>query len=130
MIGTQGTLRHVQTYIRNVPILFCPVCRRVIVNPLVESEYEWMADYAFADGALEIDFTDHVTKEKEELFSNCVNTEFDQPLEMMQAQIDNALDLLAFAAQIGDQKWMEQLQQRLTLLSKRQANYRSKHQAN
>lgn len=130
MIGTQGMLRHFQTYIRNVPILFCPVCRRVMVNPLIENEYELLAEYAYADGALEVDFAHHVKKDHETMFANCVHTELDRPQDIMAGQIDSALDLLAFASQIGDLRWMEQLKQRLRILSGRQVKLRRNSVAN
>jgi hypothetical protein len=48
-----------------------------------------------------------------------VNHEDEDPMEIVLNQIDMALDLLAFAKQIGDQEWEEQLKRRLVALNNR-----------
>lgn len=119
MIGTKGTLRHVDTHIHNVPLLFCPVCRRVEVHYLVEGEYEILAEYAHGDGAAEVDFQDYVDKSNDELYENCVNRDTDDPNDVVRNQIDMALDLLSVAKQLRDADWEQQLKKRLTALNER-----------
>lgn len=120
MIGTSGTLKHIRTYIHNVPILFCPVCHRVEVHYLAQNEYEILAEYAHGDGASEVDFGEYVDgKDSRSLYENCVNNESEEPLDVVRNQIDNALDLLAVAGAIGDEQWTAQLKKRLLVLSER-----------
>ncbi|GIP34435.1 hypothetical protein [Paenibacillus sp. J2TS4] len=120
MIGTKGTLKHVRTHIHNVPILFCPVCHRVEVHHLAENEYEILAEYAYSDGASEVDFIEYAEgKNSQEIFENCVNTENEEPIEIVRNQIDMALDLLTVAKQMEDQEWVGQLKKRLQVLSNR-----------
>lgn len=126
MIGTKGTLKHVRTHIHNVPIMFCPVCHRVEIHYLVESEYEILAEYANGDGAAEIDFQDYVEKVHPSLYENCVNNELEDPMEIVMSQIDISLDLLTFAKQIGDEKWAQELKHRLAMLNGRRNKLRQK----
>lgn len=126
MIGTKGTLKHVRTHIHNVPIMFCPVCHRVEIHYLVESEYEILAEYAHGDGATEVDFQDYVEKEHPSLYENCVNNEEENPMEIVDSQIDIALDLLTFAKQIGDAEWEQELKNRLGMLNGRRNKLRQK----
>jgi len=120
MIGTRGTLKHIRTRIQNVPLLFCPVCHRVEVHYLFETEYEILAEYAHGDGATEIDFEDYVDlTHTASLYENCVNEEDEDPLTIVRNQIDMALDLLPVAKSIGDTEWEEQLKTRLHVLGQR-----------
>ncbi|MDQ1911713.1 hypothetical protein RAC89_15020 [Paenibacillus sp. GD4] len=127
MLGTKGTLKHIRTRIHNVPILFCPVCHRVEVHHAVENEYEILAEYAHGDGALEVDFGEYVeAREQSELYENCVNTEEEDPLEVVRSQIDMSLDLMMVAKQIGDAEWEAQLKKRLHILSERKLKLKKK----
>jgi len=127
MIGTKGTLKHIRTQIHNVPLLFCPVCHRVEIHHLVENEYEILAEYAHGDGAGEVDFQDYVeTDEQHKLYENCVNNENEDPMEVVQNQIDMALDLLTVAKQLADEEWQTQLKTRLEVLSRRRDKLRLK----
>ena len=126
MIGTKGTLKHYRTRIHNVPILFCPVCHRVEVHYLVENEYEILAEYAHSDGASEVDFHDYVDESDKALHENCVNHESEEPMQVVQNQIDIALDLLSFAKQIEDEEWERQLKRRLGALSRRKHKLKQK----
>lgn len=127
MIGTKGTLKHIRTYIHNVPILFCPVCHRIEVHHLAENEYEILAEYAHSDGATEVDFIEYVDgKETDELFANCVNHEDEEPMAVTQNQIDMALDLMSVAKSMGDEEWEAQLKKRLLVLSARKSKLQQK----
>lgn len=127
MIGTKGTLKYIRTQIHNVPILFCPVCHRVEVHHLVESEYGILAEYAHGDGASEVDFHEYVdNRSHAELYENCVNHEDEDPMEIVRCQIDMSLDLLIVAKELGDVEWEEQLKKRLNILSKRKAKLNGK----
>ncbi len=119
MIGTKGTLKHFRTHIHNVPIMFCPVCQKVDVHYLAQNEYEILADYAYGDDAIEVDFEDYVEHEDAALAENCVNHENEDPMEVVRSQIDMALDLLSFASQIHDTDWQNVLKKRLFLLNGR-----------
>ncbi|MFD1178509.1 hypothetical protein ACFQ3W_19720 [Paenibacillus puldeungensis] len=121
MLGTKGTLTHFQTQVHNVPLLFCPVCHRVEVHYKVENEYEILAEYAHGDGVSEIDFQDFVMEDDESIFANCVNREDEDPMVIVQSQIDMSLDLLCVAKQIGDEKWEKELKKRLAVMSRRRA---------
>jgi hypothetical protein len=127
MIGTKGTLKHYRTRIHNVPILFCPVCHRIEVHYLVENEYEILAEYAHGDGASEVDFHDYVDESDKDLYENCVNNEEEDPMHIVQSQIDMSLDLLSFAKEISDSEWEQQLKKRLIVLSQRRHKLRLKH---
>jgi hypothetical protein len=127
MLGTKGTLKHIRTQIHNVPLLFCPVCNRVEIHHRATSEYEILAEYAHGDGASEVDFQEYVDSKKEsELFENCVNNETEDPMDVVQSQIDMALDLLIVAKELADAEWEEQLKTRLKTLSSRRSKLRSK----
>lgn len=121
MLGTKGTLTHFQTQVHNVPLLFCPVCHRVEVHYKVENEYEILAEYAHGDGVSEIDFQDFVMEDDDSIFANCVNREDEDPMVIVQSQIDMSLDLLCVAKQIGDEKWEKELKKRLAVMSRRRA---------
>ncbi|WP_435921911.1 hypothetical protein [Paenibacillus sp. DYY-L-2] len=121
MLGTKGTLKHYRTQVHNVPLLFCPVCHRVEVHYKVENEYEVLAEYAHGDGLSEIDFQDFVTENDESIFGNCVNHEDEDPLDIVQSQIDLSLDLLTVAKQMNDVKWESELKKRLAVMSRRRA---------
>ena len=127
MIGTRGTLKRMRTYIHNVPLLFCPVCHRVEVHYLVESEYEILAEYALSDGAFEVDFSEYV-KDGDDgaLFENCVNFEDEEPLDVVSNQIDMALDLLLIAKRLQDTEWESQLKRRLVVLNERRNKLKQK----
>lgn len=127
MIGTKGTLKHIRTQIHNVPLLFCPVCHRVEVHYLVESEYDILAEYAHGDGAPEVDFQEYVdNRSHAELIENCVNHENEDPFEVVRSQIDMSLDLLTVAKAWGDVEWEEQLKKRLNILSQRKSRLKNK----
>ncbi|MFC5528635.1 hypothetical protein [Cohnella yongneupensis] len=126
MIGTKGTLKHYRTRIHNVPILLCPVCHRIEVHYLVENEYEILAEYAHGDGASEVDFHDYVDESDKDLNENCVNNEDEDPILLVQNQIDMSLDLLSFAKEIDDGEWVQQLKKRLIVLSQRRHKLRLK----
>jgi hypothetical protein len=127
MIGTKGTLKHIRTQIHNVPLLLCPVCYRVEVHHLVESEYEILADYAHGDGAPEVDFQEYVdTRHQAELYENCVNHENEDPMEVVRSQIDMSLDLMMVAKAWGDVEWEDQLKKRLNILSRRRNKLKNK----
>ncbi|WP_442601648.1 hypothetical protein [Paenibacillus sp. KN14-4R] len=120
MIGAKGTLKHLRTHIHNVPIVFCPVCHRVEVHYMVEHEYEVLSEYAHSDGAYEVDFVEYVDPEEEEImFENCISHEDEDPVLVVQNQIDMALDLLSVAKKINDEEWETQLKKRLAALSVR-----------
>lgn len=122
MIGTKGTLRHLRSHIHNVPILFCPVCHQIEVHYRVENEYEILAEYAVGDEASEVDFQEYIhPMDEANLFENCVNLESEEPLAILQTQIDMALDLMMIARQIRDEDWIDQLKCRLSVLSQRRA---------
>ncbi|MEF3313143.1 hypothetical protein PV433_30075 [Paenibacillus sp. GYB004] len=127
MIGTKGTLRHIETHIHNVPLLFCPVCHRIEVHYMVESEYEILAEYAHGDGAAEVDFQDYVEDKTEAgLYDNCINSEAEEPLDVVNRQIDMALDLLTVAKLLKDDEWEQQLKRRLTALNERRNKFQKK----
>lgn len=131
MIGTKGTLKHIRTNIHNVPILFCPVCHRVEVHYLVENEYEILAEYAHGDGASDVDFVQYIEmKDDVFLYENCVNHEEQEPLEVVQTQIDMALDLLTVSKALDDGHWEGQLKKRLQTLSNRKSKLLKKKAAN
>ncbi|MBU5671912.1 hypothetical protein [Paenibacillus brevis] len=127
MLGTKGTLKHYRTQVHNVPLLFCPVCHRVEVHYKVENEYEVLAEYAHSDGLSEIDFQDFSMEDEDEIFGNCVNREDEDPLDIVQSQIDLSLDLLSVAVQLGDPEWEAELKRRLAVMSRRRMKLLQKH---
>jgi len=128
MIGTRGTLKHFRTQIHNVPLLFCPVCHHIQVHYLIENEYDILAEYAHTDGAAEVNFSEYVDVGKNDrLYENCVNTEHEEPLDVVRNQIDMALDLLSVAQLLEDVDWQEQLKKRLHVLSERRLKLKQKN---
>lgn len=120
MIGAISNLRHYKTRINNVPILFCPVCNRIDVHPAIEEEYEILVEYAHADHASEVDFSDYVGQDTgREVFENCTVIDHGNMEEVLHNQIDIALDLLSVAKNIEDGEWEGQLKNRLQKLSTR-----------
>lgn len=120
MIGTRGTLRHHGTHIHNVPLMFCPVCHHVEVHYLIQHEYDILAQYAVSDGAYEVDFDDYLDeRDAARLLDNCVNHENEDPLDIVNNQIDMALDLLVVAKYLQDEEWASQLKERLRALGSR-----------
>ncbi|WP_058301543.1 hypothetical protein [Gorillibacterium timonense] len=118
MIGTRGIVKHLHTRMLNVPTLYCPVCHRTDVHYLVRREFEILAEYVAVDGASEINFLDYVQGNKsDELFENCINQENDDPMDLVDRQIDMSLDLLRVAKEFGDNEWEGQLKSRLAALS-------------
>ena len=129
MIGTKGTLKHQRTQIHNVPLLFCPVCHRVRVHHLVEDEYEILAEYAHGDDAADVDFLEYVDEsDNRQIYENCVNHEKEEPADIIQNQIDMALDLLMFAKQLQDKQWQAVLKKRLGVLSERRRKLKTRKQ--
>lgn len=119
MIGTKGTLKHMTTHIHNVPITFCPVCHGIDVHYKAQSEYDILAEYAYGDGAAEVDFEDYVDQDQASLLENCVNHENEEPMDVVRSQIDMALDLLSFANHLDDKEWQYMLKKRLQVLGSR-----------
>jgi hypothetical protein len=120
MIGSKGSLRHIGTQIHNVPLLFCPVCHRYEIHYKVESEYDILAEYAYGDGAAEVNFEDYVNPmEESDLYDNCVSVDTEEQPSLVRNQIDMALDLLAVAMQLRDDEWTKQLKRRLIALNAR-----------
>lgn len=120
MLGTTGSLKQAGAMIHRVPLLLCPVCFRVEVHYLVAEEYEIMAAFAMDDGSVELDFEEFVSSDRiNGLYENCVNTENENPMTVVNNQINMALDLVAVAHQLNDQDWLHQLHVRLQALSKR-----------
>ncbi|WP_128896141.1 hypothetical protein [Longirhabdus pacifica] len=123
MIGDTGNLRYNKTHIINVPMLFCPVCKRTEVHHRVQQEFEILAEYAQDDLAIEVDFQQYFHAEKlEHLYDNCVNTESDTEQNIVSDQINIALDLLLFAQSIQDKDWEGKLKHRLQVLSNKKAS--------
>lgn len=119
MLGAIGTVRYKKTLIHQVPIIYCPICRAFEVYPKIKDEYEILAEYAHADQAGEISFSDYVDlNDKEDLFEDCIH--YDGSTEdALRLQIDHALDLLVIAKKLGDDQWKNDLLKRLKILSNR-----------
>lgn len=122
MVGATGTFRHLRTYVHNVPMLICPVCHHVEVHSSVGEEYEILVDFAEADGAREVDFSEYIDPSRlEGIFENCISCVNEEPAHIFETQINMALDLLLFAKQLQDKKWEMELKKRLkVLVEKRQ----------
>ncbi|MEO3945701.1 hypothetical protein [Gorillibacterium sp. CAU 1737] len=118
MIGTVGTLQHLRTRLVHVPILYCPVCHRSEVHYRIQKEYQILAEYVAVDGRAEINFQDYLQANKMgELYENCINQPKDDPMDLVDRQIDMALDLLLVAKEFEDSEWEKQLKERLASLS-------------
>jgi len=127
MLGSFGTVRHQQTLVHNVPILFCPVCNRIDVHPAIEGEFEILVEYAQGDQAREVDFSDFVSVDNlPDLFENCTMTDDGNYADVLRQQIDIALDLLSVAKALADHEWHAALKMRLQHLSQRLQNHNSR----
>lgn len=60
-------------------------------------------------------------EDEDTIYENCVNRENEDPLEIIQRQIDTSLDLLSIAKSIEDHKWESELKRRLAVMSKRRS---------
>ncbi|GAE05681.1 hypothetical protein JCM10914_1795 [Paenibacillus sp. JCM 10914] len=89
------------------------------VHHRVESEYEILAEYAHGDGASHVDFQEYVMEDEEAIFENVVNRESEDPMTVVQSQIDLSLDLLVVAKWMQDEKWQLELKRRLAVMSQR-----------
>lgn len=125
MVGAIGTVRYKKTLIHQVPIIYCPICHAFQVYPKVKDEYEILAEYAHADRAGEVTFSDYVDlSDKEDLFEDCIS--YDGSSESaLREQIDHALDLLVVANKLGEDDWKKDLLNRLKVLSKRLSSHRA-----
>ncbi len=130
MIGSFGTVRHYNTLVHNVPIMYCPVCDRIEVLPAIEGEYEILVEYAQGDQAPEVDFQEFVNIDHiSDLFANCVMTDEGSSFgDVLKAQIDISLDLLGIAKKLQDDVWRESLNDRLFKLSERLKKYNMRKQ--
>jgi hypothetical protein len=127
MVGTLGTLKHRQTYIHQVPVLFCPICQSIEVHPKVKDDYEILVDYAHSDQASEIFFDDYVdVKDLKELFADCIDMEDHSVIKVIRSQIDHALDLYSVAKTLQDEDWKKDLIHRLHVLTERLKRYEKK----
>jgi hypothetical protein len=127
MIGTVGTVKHMNTYIHEVPILFCPICNAHEIYSKVKEDYDIIADYAYTDHAPEIFFSDYVEiEELESFFTDCVEVNSKITTFVLRSQIDHALDLLMIAKQLKEEAWQQDLYHRLKVLSSRYRKYTKK----
>ena len=60
------------------------------------------------------------------LYENCVNSENEDPLDVVRTQIDMSLDLLIVARELDDTLWQEQLMKRLKVLSERKTRLKER----
>lgn len=127
MICKVGTLRHGATWVHNVPLYYCPVCHQVEVHPKVKNEFDLLVEYAQEDSAREVNLKDYIDEEMvAEWKENCTSFQEDNPEEILQEQIDMALDLLGVAKQLGDNQWVADLKYRLQVLSSKLAKLKKK----
>ncbi|WP_025025705.1 hypothetical protein [Caldalkalibacillus mannanilyticus] len=127
MIGTIGTVKHFNTFIHQVPIVYCPICQSIEVYEKIKDEYDILAEYAQNDHAPEVFFNDYIEYDQlEELFSDCLDVDSKINASFVKKQIDHALDLLSVARQIKDSEWESELFQRLKVLSERLRKYQRK----
>ncbi|MBD1370812.1 hypothetical protein IC620_00360 [Hazenella sp. IB182357] len=121
MIGFIGSLRKQQVLVHHVPLLYCPVCHDVSVNPSVRDEFELVVEHANQDRVKEVTLRDEITPDMiNEWRTVCVSfQEDDDFLAILYEQIDSALDLLRVAKIIQDKKWSEELKFRLKVLTER-----------
>lgn len=127
MIGAVGAIRSEQVVVHHVPLLFCPICHSVDIHHSVQEEFDLLVDYAQGDGATHVNFNDYVDCENAvQMMENCISVEEGNPEELYREQIDNALDLLGIAKQLGDIKWEATLKERLKVLSERWQRHRER----
>lgn len=125
MIGAVGAIRIDRVVVHQVPLVFCPICRRVELHYTIKDECELLADYAQGDGATHVNFSDYVEYgDIAQMMENCISVEGRDPEQLCREQIDNALDLLSVAKQLHDQDWEKVLKKRLKVLSRRLKRYR------
>ncbi|MBE3595723.1 MAG: hypothetical protein IMW86_01610 [Hydrogenibacillus sp.] len=117
MIGSIGALRVEGIVFERLPLVYCPVCRRFEVHPLVSDAFELLLDYAQGDNARHIVFDDFVTIDEAELRAHQPLWDDGEPLLLIQASIDQALDLLSAAKALGDVLWKRELGDRLKRLA-------------
>ncbi len=58
-------------------------------------------------------------EDEEAIFENVVNRESEDPMTVVQSQIDLSLDLLVVAKWMQDEKWQLELKRRLAVMSQR-----------
>lgn len=130
MIGTIATVRHLDTLVHQVPVLYCPVCDKMEVHPGIEGEYEILVEYAQGDRTPVVNFSEFVNVDyRGELFENCTVIDEGGALgAVLRKEIDKALDLMGVAKALQDEEWREGLKNRLQRLSERLNQYNKREE--
>lgn len=103
--------------IADVPFLFCHTCGHMTIAPTVEFDVTMYTHYCETDGVKKASLFDVVERER----IQAILEEYPAPPSMDHPwvgddQFDHMLDLWNFAAQIGDQEWIDEIKRTLVLL--------------
>jgi hypothetical protein len=120
-VGYIGSIMERSVLVHQVPLFYCPVCHEVEVHPAVREEFELAVEYAIEDRVKEILFRETITpdmiaewKEYAVIFQESESAE-----TILREQIDHSLDLMRAARTLKDERWVDELKQRLKVLSDR-----------
>ena len=119
-IGVISDIKTNGILIKNVPSLYCPVCKNEESHPKSNDTINFIMSMANEDNLKTISFDYFMNKQDyEELFEDCSTIDNGVGHETIQSQIDIALDLLTFATNIEDLEWEAQLKERLKTLGQK-----------
>lgn len=102
--------------ITDVPFLYCHTCGHMTIAPAVEFDVTMYTHYCETDGVKKASLFDVVDREKVQaiLDEYPPQQQLDHPW-VSDEQFDHMLDLWNFAAQQGDQVWIEEIKSTLLL---------------
>ncbi|MDB5083739.1 MAG: hypothetical protein JWN30_625 [Bacilli bacterium] len=106
--------------IQDVPLLVCPTCRRSQISPDILFDYQMYAYYCETDGARSGSLSKAIGEEKilHQLEKYPEDIRIQQKIRVIPEQIDNTLDLMNLADLIGDDRWHQELVDRITHFSR------------
>ncbi|QZA32735.1 hypothetical protein [Hydrogenibacillus sp. N12] len=116
MVGSIGRLRRNGIVFDRVPLVYCPVCRRFDVHPLVADAFDLLLDYAEADGARVVDVAELLRYDEAALRAAQPFWDDGDAEALVEGLIDQALDLLSAARALDDRLWRRELHDRLRRL--------------
>lgn len=118
-IGAIATVHKKNTIVNSVPIFYCPICNNFEVHSKFKEKLNFVVTIAKENEIKKLDIANHINMDNyDNLFEGSSTIDNGNLDDVVQSQIDIALDLLAFAKDIKDKKWEETLKQRLHKLSK------------
>ncbi len=101
----------------DVPFLVCHTCGNTVVAPSVETQVTLYVHHCETDGVTQASLLDAVSEaEIAEILSTYEPFDSETDPYVTEDQVDHMLDVWNFAAEIGDQHWIDEIKNSLHLL--------------